>query len=95
MAIFPNYIEGKIAKMSKTDYRLKLTNLECHGDNDYVVNFTCFIKPGRDKAGFMTMKQNNVKPLDKFIAEIRHFYKPVVGRNPQYRPYLFNLDLDW
>lgn len=32
-------------KIAKTDFKLKMKNFVCHGDNDYIVNLTCFIKP--------------------------------------------------
>lgn len=86
---------SKTVNKAKIQYRLKMTNFVCSDDNDFIVNLTCRIKPGREKIGFLTMKSFMPKPLDNFIVELRHFYKPIVGRNPQYRPYYFNLDVDW
>lgn len=82
-------------KMAKSDFKLKLTNFICHADNDFIINATCFIKAARNKAGYLTMKTFIRKPLLDFIVELRHFFKPIIGRNPQYRPYLYNIDINW
>lgn len=88
-------LHAKRSIKAKLEYRLKITNIMCHGDENYIVNLTCFIKAGREKAGYLTVKALLSKPLDNFTVEFRHLFKPNYGRNPQYRPYYFNLDVDW
>lgn len=95
LGVICNYTESKKEIIAKVDYRLKLSNFKCDCDNDFIINCTCFIKPAREKAGLMTITSFIQKPLIDFIIEIRHFFKPPYGRNQQYRPSIFNLDVDW